>query len=278
MNIVTINEVELPVLEYYGERVITLAQVDAVHGRASGTAGRNFREHRERFQDRVDFFEVTEPDEIRRLGLKRPQGGTPDRLILLTETGYMMLVKPFNDDLAWQVQRQVVTGYFAAQRMIAAAPVALTGYVADGCAIIESASRSLRLAPSATLGMYHRLADKAGHVDLLPAYAVDAPTNDDGGSSEPTMALTKLLTKYGISLSAQKVNALLLKAGLLETRSRASSKGGEKTFKCLTEAGMLYGKNVTSPQNPRETQPHFYESEFQKLLEVIGLSGLLEAA
>lgn len=153
-----------------------------------------------------------------------------------------------------------------------------SGYVGDGCALIESVSRTLHLAPSATLGMYHRLADKAGHVDLLPAYAVDSSTNDGGGSSEPTMALSALLADCGIGLSAQKVNALLEKAGLLETLSRRSSKGGEKKFKCLTKAGLQYGKNVTSPQNARETQPHFYVSEFPQLLEVIGLSGLLLAA
>lgn len=277
MNVVTINEVELPVLEHQGLRVVTLSQVDAVHGRAAGTAGRNFREHKARFQEGEDYF-VVSSDEIRRNNPNAiPDTARRPDVILLTETGYTMLVKPFNDDLAWQVQRQVVTGYFAAQRLIAAAPVQMTGYVADGCAIIESASRSLHLAPSATLGMYHRLADKAGHVDLLPAYAVDSPSNDGGGSSEPTMALSSLLSECGISLSAQKVNALLEKAGLLETRTRPSSKG-EKKFKCLTEAGLPYGKNVTSPQNPRETQPHFYVSEFPQLLEVIGLSGLLLAA
>lgn len=271
MNVVTINNVDLPVLDYKGQRVVTLSQVDAVHDRVDGTSRRTFNDHKHRLVEGEDYF-VCDTYEARELGFTAPNGMT-----LITESGYTMLVKPFNDNLAWQVQRQVVTGYFAAQRLIAAAPVQMTGYVADGCAIIESASRSLHLARSATLGMYHRLADKAGHVDLLPAYAVDSPSNDGGGSSEPTMALSSLLSECGISLSAQKVNALLEKAGLLETRTRPSSKG-EKKFKCLTEAGLPYGKNVTSPQNPRETQPHFYASEFPQLLEVIGLSGLLLAA
>lgn len=34
-------------------------------------------------------------------------------ITLLTESGYLMLVKSFTDDLAWQVQRQLVKFYFS---------------------------------------------------------------------------------------------------------------------------------------------------------------------
>lgn len=37
----------------------------------------------------------------------------PNGLVLLTESGYLMLVKSLKDDLAWQVQRQLVKSYFA---------------------------------------------------------------------------------------------------------------------------------------------------------------------
>ena len=112
-NIVKINNTDLQVIEYRGTRVVTLTQVDAVHERADGTAGRNFREHRARFLEGVDFFTASS-DEIRR----NNPGAIPDALrrndvILVTEAGYTMLVKPFNDDLAWDVQRKLVTAYFA---------------------------------------------------------------------------------------------------------------------------------------------------------------------
>ncbi|MBT2333592.1 ORF6N domain-containing protein [Variovorax paradoxus] len=110
--IVKINSTDLRVIEYRGARVVTLAQVDEVHERPDGTAGRNFREHRARFAEGTDFFELDQPDEIRRLGFTRPQGGTPGKVLLITEAGYTMLVKPFNDDLAWDVQRKLVTSYF----------------------------------------------------------------------------------------------------------------------------------------------------------------------
>ena len=110
--IVKINKTDLQVVEYRGQRVVTLAQVDDVHERPEGTARRNFNKHRARFRAGLDFFEVDQPDEIRSLGIERPQGGTPNKVVLVTEQGYTMLVKPFSDDLAWDVQRQLVTGYF----------------------------------------------------------------------------------------------------------------------------------------------------------------------
>jgi len=155
--------------------------------------------------------------------------------------------------------------------------VPASSFVGDGCTIIEAAGRALNLPASEVLGMFQKLACMAGHGNLLPAYAVDAP-GAQGGSSEPTDSLRSLLHIHRTGLSATKVYPMLERAGLAEHRSRASSKGGEKRYWCLTEAGMAFGKNLTSPANNRETQPHFYVSQFPLLLEVIGLSGLLEAA
>jgi len=275
--IVTVNNHGLTVLEYRGQRVITLAQIDTAHERPTGTAGRNFREHRERLAEGADYF-IASSDEIRR----NNPGAIPDALrrrdvILLTETGYTMLVKPFNDELAWQVQRQIVSGYFAAARLLSgqAAPQ-MTGYVVDGCTLIESMQRALNLAPSATLGMYQKLGALAGIGDLVPAYTIDAPAAN-GSSSAPTLALKDLLLKFQVGISSQKAYRIMEQAGLVVHLSRPG-KTETKWFWSFTEAGKAYGKNMTSPANPRETQPHFYMAEFPKLLQAIGLQGLLGAA
>lgn len=47
-----------------------------------------------------------------------PLKGNPQlKTFLFTETGYLMLVKSFNDDLSWSVQRQLVTGYFKGKEL-----------------------------------------------------------------------------------------------------------------------------------------------------------------
>ena len=109
---ISIEGTTIPVLEHAGHRVVTLGMIDTVHGRPKGTARKRFNDNKARFVEKEDYFEVTQASEIRTLGLGRPDGSTPDKVILLTETGYLMLVKSFTDDLAWKVQRQLVNAYF----------------------------------------------------------------------------------------------------------------------------------------------------------------------
>lgn len=115
MKLQAINNTDISVKEYQGQRVVTFKDIDAVHGRPDGTAKRNFRSNREHFIEGEDFFMLDQPDEIRSLGIQRPQGGTPESVALITESGYLMLVKSFTDDLAWKVQRELVKGYFRAK-------------------------------------------------------------------------------------------------------------------------------------------------------------------
>ena len=100
MNTITIQNVELPVIEIEGQRVVTLSMVDKVHQRPEGTASRNFREHRTRFIEAEDYFKMSS-DEIRRNNPSAiPAALRRNDVILLTESGYLMLVKSFTDDLA----------------------------------------------------------------------------------------------------------------------------------------------------------------------------------
>lgn len=111
MNTVTINSTALTVKEYKGQRVVTLKEIDEVHQRPEGTAGRNFRTNRDHFIEGTDYFAIDlTNDEIRRqFGAGKNAGRT---LTVVTESGYLMLVKSFTDDLAWTVQRELVNSYF----------------------------------------------------------------------------------------------------------------------------------------------------------------------
>lgn len=116
------NEVEIPHLTYNGQPVLTFALIDKVHSRPEGTAGRNFRTNRKRFIAPEDFYDLDSQslDEFRR---NHPGviGDAAQHAVLLTESGYLMLVKSFTDDLSWQIQRQLVKLYFRV-KAIAKAP------------------------------------------------------------------------------------------------------------------------------------------------------------
>ena len=106
MNELTIGNVNVVIKEYQGQRVVTLKDIDTVHQRPDGTARRNFNTNKQHFIEGVDYFKI-QPNEIRTVGITSPNGGT-----VVTESGYLMLVKSFTDDLSWDVQRELVNTYF----------------------------------------------------------------------------------------------------------------------------------------------------------------------
>ena len=127
----------------------------------------------------------------------------------------------------------------------------------------------MRVAESSKLGMLKTYCAKNAPrlLPCLPQYAIDTFKEGENGSSEATLPLTSLLEGTGVS--AVKANAILIKEGILEELVRPSSKGGVKKFKSITAKGLAYGKNMTSPVNPRETQPHWYVNKKQELLAII---------
>ncbi len=104
------HNVDLPIIFYQGQPVITLAMMDKAHQRPEGTAYRNFNTHQDKLIKDEDYFHLSQ-DEMKSFYEFR-RTANPKGLILLTETGYLMLVKSFTDDLAWQVQRELVKNYF----------------------------------------------------------------------------------------------------------------------------------------------------------------------
>ena len=137
--------------------------------------------------------------------------------------------------------------------------------IAAGGALLEVSRKLLHISDSSVLAGLRKLQSAAGLPDLLPGYAVDAPPSATGGSSEPTSSLRQLLAEHGVTLSPQKAYARLAELGIVEQKTRTSTRG-EKHYWCLTAKGLEYGKNLTSPGNPRATQPHFYNTFFAKLL------------
>ena len=104
---VKINEKDVPIKEYQGKRVITLKEIDVCHERPDGTARRSFNQSKQHFIEGVDYFVRKTSEAAKEYGIVAPNG-----LVLLTESGYLMLVKTFRDDLAWKVQRELVNTYF----------------------------------------------------------------------------------------------------------------------------------------------------------------------
>lgn len=112
--VVNINGADLQIKIWNGQRVVTLLDIDMVHGRPEGTAKKNFQNNRKHFIENEDYFELTRQELREKFSPNsEPLKGNPKiKTYLFTESGYLMVAKSFTDDLAWNVQRQLVNSYF----------------------------------------------------------------------------------------------------------------------------------------------------------------------
>lgn len=126
--------------------------------------------------------------------------------------------------------------------------------------IAEAAARMLRMSDTSKVRMLASICEIKGvSPAFLPAYV----------DEDLTRAITQLLKDHGSPLSAKAVNLVLIDMGILAELERKGSRGETKRFKSLTESGLKYGRNETSPQSPRETQPLYYVRTFPELLDLI---------
>lgn len=149
-----------------------------------------------------------------------------------------------------------------------------SGKIKGELAIMECFTRLLNPSQSSQIMMLGKIAENNGlNAGFLPAYAVDASPDSSGGSSMVTKPLTALLKQYCIDVPAAAFNWKLRDHGFIRQQSRVNSKNQTVHFWSITDKGLRYGKNLTSPRQPRETQPHWYEETFADLLKIVVQQG-----
>lgn len=116
--IVKINNTDLSVKEFKGQRVVTFKDIDMLHERVEGTAKRNFSDNKKHFIENEDYFFV-KPADVQKYEIRTSEINNRGTY-LITESGYLMLVKSLQDDLAWKVQRELVNNYFRAKQIVQA--------------------------------------------------------------------------------------------------------------------------------------------------------------
>lgn len=213
LSTITINQSDLSVKEYNGKRVVTFKDIDLCHGRPEGTARKRFNDNKAHFIAGVDFFTVKQPSEIRTLGITRPQGGVPSSVIIVTESGYLMLVKSFTDDLAWDVQRQLVNTYFKVDQKKADNTLKLQVQQERAKAMLLNAQyRMLKLLMDKP--EIQKLSPVA--VETLQIKAVESVTGANLGEYLPEVPKTYSATEVGnaLGISAQKVGKIANDNGL----------------------------------------------------------------
>lgn len=214
---ISIQGVELARIEYQGEQVVTFAQVDTVHERPEGTAGRVFRDNRSRFVEGEDFHDVG-ADEMRRHlpdQISKFRGGN---VILVTKRGYLKLTKPMSDDRAWAVQGEMVDRYFMVEAGIAAAAGRQVG--PEAARLLKA--RETRLTFNGFLKVCKMIGVTGNHavlsangatkemtgIDMLGMLGVPRIQSDIGGAQ-----ITVTDVGRAVGLSARQANKALVACG-----------------------------------------------------------------
>ncbi len=127
--IININGKAIEQINYKGVPVINLPMVDELHERRKKTATNAFNRNKKKLIEGEDYFLVPKDEWktlIRSHEMRPDQPKTISKyggdMVFLSETGYVMLIKVFDDDLSWQIYRLMVKGYFTQRTMVSASP------------------------------------------------------------------------------------------------------------------------------------------------------------
>lgn len=125
---------------------------------------------------------------------------------------------------------------------------------------VNGVSETLRLNESSKLLLLKKVGDPLG-----------LPTPDYVPSKGILKSAGTLLKECGSSVSAQVFNKKMMESGMMENKSRPSSSGKIKHFKSIIGEGLNYGENQVNPNNPKETQPLYYEDKFLYLIKALNI-------
>lgn len=114
-DVITIENTEMQVREYNGQRVVTFDDICSVHKCERKRLAKHFERKRKHFSKNEDYYELTRKELNDLTSPNSKIVGNPNiKAYLFTESGYLMIVKCLDDDMAWKVQRALVNNYFKA--------------------------------------------------------------------------------------------------------------------------------------------------------------------
>lgn len=133
--------------------------------------------------------------------------------------------------------------------------------VRDKIAVAKFLSSYLNLNDSSKLIIAKSIADPLG-----------LPTPDYTPSKGILKSASELLEERGLKsqISAQVFNKKAIEKGYLCELERNSTHGKKKPFKSITNKGLSFGENQVNTNNPKSTQPLWYDEKFGELLGVLG--------
>ena len=184
--------------------------------------------------------------------------------VMINEYGFYSLVLRSNKEEAKRVRRWVTSEVLPSIMRVGSyslrnKPIIKTSIEEKLC-WIGGVSNLMGLSKLSTLMLLKKASE-----------GTDLPLPDYVPSEGILKSATVLLKENGLDMSAKAFNKILVNKGVLEEKERPSSKRGVARFKAISKDWLEFGENQVSPNNPRETQPLWYEDKFLDLLRKLEL-------
>lgn len=122
-NAIQVNEQEILIKDYNGQRVVTLWNIANLHNTTVKHMRMTFERTKKHMIENEDYFLVEKEDNFvvticDQEKLNKNAINRSKDIPIFTESGYLMITKSLTDDLSWKVQRQLVNCYFKVREVV----------------------------------------------------------------------------------------------------------------------------------------------------------------
>lgn len=215
------------------------------------------RELKKNFIENVDFLPL--PKNGERSDDGRFAGGGTDYYLTSACLEYFIArkVRP-----VFEVYRRVFHHAVAQVRK----QTSLNEQMSASIAFADWAIRALNLNEASRLGMAQKIGRMIGLDDALPM-SVNA------GTEHPVLhAASDLLKERNVGISARAFNRMLELKGVVRKATRPGRFGKTHKWFVINPEYDRFGQNQQDPKYQKQTQARWYDSLFDELLEVVGIS------
>lgn len=238
LSVVNIGDTQFNGKTLDGKPVLTFRDIDAIHHRPDGSARKRFNDNRQRFVEGEDYFKIT-PSEFR-TAIGDMDSRQQNDVYLFTESGYLMIVKSFTDDWAWEVQRKLVKTYFRAKELAAEKPKPMTAneMFSLQAQINLDNEREIKELKGRTAENEKRLDETNRKFDAVTTFVTSPLTDADTWQERMTHHIRRAVEEFGLNYQqfhAQLYDELERTAGVdlkcrqTRMRNRLYAAGATKT-------------------------------------------------
>lgn len=244
MELIKIENKELEIKEWDNLRVISVYDIAKLHEREVKRVNEQFKRNKEKFIENIDYFVITREEMMKSpfaTALSKYSNNKEE--VLFTESGYLMLVKTFTDDLSWKIQRMLVNSYFKIKEVKEIIKKYEPTEYEQDLLRLEKAKLFKELSESVKIQSYKDILQSYSANTLANEYILPLPKIEQLSYSA-TEICKMLLDRYDLKVSVQKLGRVANNENLKTNDNGVWVLDKKKYSEGTTETFRYYEKMV----------------------------------